>query len=169
MAHSLMRVMNMNEYSLDGFEQIWARVQGTEPVEVPEPTRPDADAALLRMLEQEAECAAFERCLAERRANLEPLHRETCERFQALRALWFLRTGERFSLRRKCCTLKGPLLQDLRKDYLNTVERAGQLAAFVEETDDPELRETFAALSLMNARHAERLKAIIRRVLDSGG
>ena len=138
------------------------------PSELP-PPEPEGVDPLLRFLEQEAESAAFERELACRLQPMEPLHRCTCERFQLLRSLWFLRTGERFSLKSKCCTLRGPLLQDLRKDYLAVSERADRYAAASAETADPELRETFAVLSEQSMQHRERLKTIIRRMLDHGG
>ena len=159
--------MDMNEFTLDGFEAIWARVQGRTE-ELP-PTEPERDDPLLRFLEQEAESAAFERELVCRLQWMEPLHRCTCERFQLLRSLWFLKTGERFSLKSKCCTLRGPLLQDLRKDYLAVSERADRYAAAAMETADPDLRETYAELSKQSKTHAERLITIIRRMLDHGG
>lgn len=159
--------MDMNEFTLDGFEEIWARVQGfEEELPPPEPERADP---LLRFLEQEAESAAFERELCCRLQSMEPLHRCTCERFGLLRSLWFLKTGERFSLKSKCCTLRGPLLQDLRKDYLAVSDRADRYAAAAMESADPELRETYADLSKQSREHAERLKTIIRRMLDHGG
>ncbi len=159
--------MDMDEFKLEGFEEIWARVQGTLLPE--EPAAPERADPLLRFLEQEAESAAFERALSCRCLGLEPLHRRTCERFQLLRSLWFLKTGERFSLQSRCCTLRGPLLQDLRKDYLAVSERAKAYAEAAERTPDRSLGETYAALSEQSREHAERLKTIIRRVLDTGG
>ena len=155
--------MNMNEYSLEGFEQIWARVQGA-----PAPEQPDPDAELLRFLEQEAECTVFERCLAGRYPGLEALRRATCRRFQALREAWFLRTGERFSPAKQCCVLQGSVLQDLRRDYLKTKERAERYAAAAGAASDEELCALYAALARETAEHAEKVKKIIRRVLDAG-
>lgn len=159
--------MEMNELTLDGFEEIWARVQGAPPE--PQRSAPEDGETLRRFLEQEAENAAFERALSCRMQSMEPLHRCTCDRFCLLRSLWFLRTGERFTLESKCCTLRGPLLQDLRKDYLAVSDRAERYAAAAAQTADPELRETFVDLAERTAEHRERLKKIIRRMLDHGG
>ena len=159
--------MDMNELTLDGFEAIWARVQGAEPAALPLPES-DTEAVLLRLLEQEAESAVFERELACRCPGMEALYRDTCRRFQCLRALWFLRTGERFTLERRCCTLRGALLQDLRKDFLAVTERSENYAAAGEKTADPMLRETYAELAEKTSGHAGRLLSILRRVLDTG-
>lgn len=155
--------MNMNEISLEGFEQIWARVQGAAA-----PEQPDPDGVLLRFLEQEAECAVFEACLAGRCPELELLRRSTCRRFRALREAWFLRTGERYSPAKQCCVLQGSVLQDLRKDYLKAKERTDGYAAVAGAASDEELCALYAALARETAEHAEKVKKIIRRFLDAG-
>ncbi len=153
----------MNEFTLENFEQIWARVQGAA---APEPVDPEAE--LLRFLEQEAECAVFECCLAGRCPGLDGLYQGTCRRFRALREEHFLRTGERFSPAQSCCVLQRSLLQDLRKDYLKAKERAEQYAAAAGAARDGELCALYGTLSRETAEHMEKVKKIIRRLLDAG-
>ena len=141
------------------FDRLWQRVQGAEAVL---PRRNDTD-TLRGFLDETAQALALERRLQVRCAELSLLCRETFSRLRRLRAAYYLQTGERHCPP-ETCSVRGGLLPDLRADCLASRARAGRYSAAAETAPD-DLRALYETLSVEEQTHAERLAALLCRLL----
>lgn len=146
----------------EAFERLWARVQGAGS-ETAAPARDDT-AVLRRFLDETAQSLALERRLLCGFGALAPLCRETASRLRRLRAAYYLRTGERH-LPPETCPVRGGLLPDLRADCLSARGRAARYAAEAAKTEPDDLRGLYESLAAEERTHAERLSALLCRLL----
>ena len=143
----------------EAFDRLWQRVQGGEAAPKP---RSEAD-TLRRLSDDTAQALALERRLQGQCAALVPLCRETASRLRRLRAAYYLETGE-CCCPPETCSVRGGLLPSLRADCLAARARAGQYAAAAQTAPD-DLRVLYEALSAEERTHAERLAALLCRLL----
>lgn len=162
---------NGNEqYSLDHFETVWARVSGTEEVETEAlaPIQP-AEEVLSSMIEGEVESIAAYTALIKRVGGstgqtLIRIANQEREHLRRLELELFLCSGmvkhHTASARRQ----KG-ILTDLRATYVAEQEASRQYQLAYAAALQPELRKLYGELAKEEARHAEILRCIIGRMM----
>ena len=113
-------------FDLDGFDQVWRRVNGGAPSLPPLPQSTGAE-SLRSFIERAAEAAAFYTALAARSGSAaRTLHRLAGAERAHLRRLqveYFLQVGDTCAPSRSC-PMHGSVLGDLRKAYLSELANA---------------------------------------------
>ena len=164
-------------FDLDGFDQVWRRVNGGAPSLPPLPQSTGAE-SLRSFIERAAEAAAFYTALAARSGSAaRPLHRLA----GAERSLHLLSVSERVHLRRlqveyflqvgdtcapsRSCPMRGSVLGDLRKAYLGELANAERYRRAAQAAETAELAALYAELSEAETAHAAALRTLIAAAL----
>lgn len=151
------------------FLRVWQRVTGEAGITAaPVQPEPDAITAQLRAcICAKAAGAAFYTALAQRvYAVRQPLGQIAAQERAQLRALqteYFLRTGTLCALPAACPRLS-TAAADLRCAYLQELALSAQLDAAADAAPMP-LRETLRTMAQQDARHAQRVRTLLSRLI----
>lgn len=154
-------------FDLDGFDQVWRRVNGGAPSLPPLPQSTGAE-SLRSFIERAAEAAAFYTALAARSGSAaRTLHRlEGAERahLRRLQVEYFLQVGDTCAPSRSC-PMRGSVLGDLRKAYLGELANAERYRRAAQAAETAELAALYAELSEAETAHAAALRTLIAAAL----
>ena len=154
-------------FDLDGFDQVWRRVNGGAPSLPPLPQSTGAE-SLRSFIERAAEAAAFYTALAARSGSAaRTLHRLAGAERAHLRRLqveYFLQVGDTCAPSRSCL-MRGSVLGDLRKAYLGELANAERYRRAAQAAETAELAALYAELSEAEATHAAALRTLIAAAL----
>lgn len=151
------------------FLRVWQRVTGEAGIPAaPEQPEPDAITAKLReCICAKAAGAAFYAALAQRVCAVrQPLGQIAAQERAQLRALqteYFLRTGT-LCVPPAACPRLSTAAADLRCAYLQELALSAQLDAAADAVPMP-LRETLHAMAQQDARHAQRVRTLLSRLI----
>ena len=149
------------------FLRVWQRVTGEAGITAaPVQPEPDAITAQLRdCICAKAAGAAFYAALAQRVCAVrQPLGQIAAQERAQLRALqteYFLRTG---TLCVAACPRLSTAAADLRCAYLQELALSAQLDAAADAVPMP-LRETLRTMAQQDARHAQRVRTLLSRLI----
>lgn len=162
---------NGNEqYSLDHFETVWARVSGVEETttETLMPIQP-AEEVLSSMIEGEVESIAAYTSLIKRVGGntgqtLMRIKNQEREHLRRLELELFLCSGTVKHYTASARRQKG-ILTDLRTTYVAEQEASRQYQLACSAALQPELRKLYSELAKEEAQHAEILRCIIGKMM----
>lgn len=154
-------------FDLDGFDQVWRRVNGGAPSLPPLPQSTGAE-SLRSFIERAAEAAAFYTALAAHSGSAaRTLHRlAEAERahLRRLQVEYFLQVGDTCAPSRSC-PMRGSVLGDLRKAYLGELANAERYRRAAQAAETAELAALYAELSEAETAHAAALRTLIAAAL----
>lgn len=154
-------------FDLDGFDQVWRRVNGGAPSLPPLPQSTGAE-TLRSFIERAAEAAAFYTALAARSGSAaRTLHQLVGAERAHLRRLqveYFLQVGDTCAPSRSC-PMRGSVLGDLRKAYLGELANAERYRRAAQAAETAELAALYAELSEAETAHAAALRTLIAAAL----
>ena len=151
------------------FLRVWQRVTGEAGITAA-PAQPELDAITAQLRESicaKAAGAAFYAALAQRVCAVrQPLGQIAAQERAQLRALqteYFLRTGT-LCVPPAACPRLSTAAADLRCAYLQELALSAQLDAAADAVPMP-LRETLHAMAQQDARHAQRVRTLLSRLI----
>lgn len=151
------------------FLRVWQRVTGEAGITAA-PVQPEPDAITEKLREcicAKAAGTAFYTALAQRVCAVrQPLGQIAAQERAQLRALqteYFLRTGTLCALPAACPRLS-TAAADLRCAYLQELALSAQLDAAADAVPMP-LRETLRTIAQQDARHAQRVRTLLSRLI----
>lgn len=151
------------------FLRVWQRVTGAAGITAV-PTQPETDtltAQLRGCICAKAAGAAFYAALAQRiRSVRQPLAQLAAQERAQLKALqteYFLRTGA-LCVPPAACPRLSTAIQDLRCIYWQELALSAQLDAAADAAPMP-LRETLHTMAQQDARHAQRVRTLLTRLI----
>lgn len=154
-------------FDLDGFDQVWRRVNGGAPSLPPLPQSTGAE-SLRSFIERAAEAAAFYTALAARSGSaartLHRLARAERAHLRRLQVEYFLQVGDTCAPSRSC-PMRGSVLGDLRKAYLGELANAERYRRAAQAAETAELAALYAELSEAETAHAAALRTLIASAL----
>ena len=162
---------------LSGFSPVWERVTGSGqkapaaapmPDEAPPKIPGGYPHTTVDLMQREARDAACLRRLYGRFGNrnasiLKKHSQQAARRFRRLAAEHFVRSGERRSFP-DSCRPKGSRLDALRLAMERDLEAAEHYRHAAADTDDPEMRQLYAAFERERRKEAAEKRSIIRRL-----
>ena len=151
------------------FLRVWQRVTGEAGIPAA-PVQPEPNAITAKLREcicAKAAGAAFYAALAQRVCAVrQPLGQIAAQERAQLRALqteYFLRTGT-LCVPPAACPRLSTAAADLRCAYLQELALSAQLDAAADAVPMP-LRETLHAMAQQDARHAQRVRTLLTRLI----
>lgn len=151
------------------FLRVWQRVTGEAGITAA-PAQPEPDAITAKLREcicAKAAGAAFYAALAQRVCAVrQPLGQIAAQERAQLRALqteYFLRTGT-LCVPPAACPRLSTAAADLRCIYWQELALSAQLGAAADTVPMP-LRETLHAMAQQDARHAQRVRTLLSRLI----
>lgn len=151
------------------FLRVWQRVTGEAGITAA-PAQPEPDAITAKLREcicAKAAGAAFYAALAQRvcavRQPLAQLAAQERAQLRALQTEYFLRTGTLCAPPAACPRLS-TAAADLRCAYLQELALSAQLDAAADAAAMP-LRETLRTMAQQDARHAQRVRTLLTRLI----
>lgn len=151
------------------FLRVWQRVTGEAGIPAA-PVQPEPDAITAKLREcicAKAAGAAFYAALAQRVCAVrQPLGQIAAQERAQLRALqteFFLRTGT-LCVPPAACPRLSTAAADLRCAYLQELALSAQLDAAADAAPMP-LRETLHTMAQQDARHAQRVRTLLTRLI----
>lgn len=151
------------------FLRVWQRVTGEAGITAA-PVQPEPDAITAKLREcicAKAAGAAFYAELAQRVCAVrQPLGQIAAQKRAQLRALqteYFLRTGT-LCVPPAACPRLSTAAADLRCAYLQEIALSAQLDAAADAAPMP-LREALHAMAQQDARHAQRVRTLLTRLI----
>lgn len=151
------------------FLRVWQRVTGEAGITAA-PVQPEPDAITAQLREcicAKAAGTAFYAALAQRvcavRQPLAQLAAQERAQLRALQTEYFLRTGALFVPPAACPRLS-TAAADLRCAYLQELALSAQLGAAADAAPMP-LRETLRTMAQQDARHAQRVRTLLSRLI----
>lgn len=154
-------------FDLDGFDQVWRRVNGGAPSLPPLPQSTGAE-SLRSFIERAAEAAAFYTALAARSGStartLQRLVGAERAHLRRLQVEYFLQVGDTCAPSRSC-PMRGSVLGDLRKAYLGELANAERYRRAAQAAETAELAALYAELSEAETAHAAALRTLIAAAL----
>ncbi|MBR2716491.1 MAG: hypothetical protein IKD79_01980 [Oscillospiraceae bacterium] len=145
------------------FASVWSRVTGAAPGQ-------NEQTSLKRWIRSEEEagalCLGLSGCRASSplREAFQSFGRDARRHLRALRAMYYLRTGERCPAAVKPPTAGQPSLRDLRAYYLSALERAQDYRRSA-ETAQADLAALCRRLAKEEETHAETARLLAERLL----
>lgn len=163
-----------NQFDRAKFDAVWRRVMGDDresgPLSNPKSQRADQgeDEKLRRFMDDEACDAQFYATLACKytgmaRQILQRISSDEKCHLKRLRARYFILTGKTYTLPDTCPLIYSPA-DALRRKYSGEKEGAQAYLDAAEQTGDPDLRDTYLALSQDEARHSKMVGSIIENM-----
>lgn len=154
-------------FDLDGFDQVWRRVNGGAPSLPPLPQSTGAE-SLRSFIERAAEAAAFYTALSARSGSaartLQRLAGAERAHLRRLQVEYFLQVGDTCAPSRSC-PMRGSVLGDLRKAYLGELANAERYRRAAQAAETAELAALYAELSEAETAHAAALRTLIAAAL----